>query len=175
MKRTNIIALLLFIVATLVCSSGFAHDSGKIEIDNSWVREAPPHAAVLGAYMTIENHMAKTAKLVHISSPDFARVEMHRSVEKDGMMHMIKQSSIKVPANGKVMLKPGGYHLMLMKPKRALKAGDTVSLTLKFADGTQSVISVPVKKDTGGMDMNMKMDMDHHEGHDSGNMHHDMH
>lgn len=173
MKITNHLALFLLLFGLLASTAGYAHTDGNVEIDHPWVREAPPNAQVLGAYMTIENHTSKAMKLVEVNSPAFGSVEMHRSIEKDGMMHMIKQSTIEVPAGGKIMLQPGGYHLMLMKPKHALKAGDKVSFTLKFADGTRSVISAPVKKDTGGMDMNM--DMNHSHNHDGGDMHHDMH
>ena len=193
MKTTTPLFALFVLLAGLVAgTSVFAHTSGNVEINDPWVREAPPNAQVLGAYMTIANHSAKAVSLMEVHSSAFDHVEMHRSMEKDGMMHMMKQDSIEIPAGGKVMLQPGSYHLMLMKPKHAFKAGDKVSFTLKFNDGSQSVISAPVKKATGGMDMNMHMDM-HHDGggeqhdmnmnmdhnHDSGgdmknDMHHDM-
>jgi hypothetical protein len=51
------------------------------------------------------------------------------------------------------VLKPGGYHVMLMKLTRPLAAGDEVTLTLDFSDGTTRTLTVPVKtfaEETGG-------------------------
>ena len=40
---------------------------------------------------------------------------------------------------------PGGLHLMLTGLNRALRAGDTVSLTLTLADGRTVPVSMPVR------------------------------
>jgi len=57
-----------------------------------------------------------------------------------GMMEMKPVSSIPVPANGSVELKPGGYHVMLMQLKNPLTTGGTVPLTLTFEKaGTKQV------------------------------------
>jgi periplasmic copper chaperone A len=157
-KFTSLNILFLMISSMLVCISSSAFAGGNVKIEGPWIREAPPHAAVLAGYLTIDNPSAKMVKLVHATSPAFGKIEMHRSVMKNGMMHMIKQASIRVPAKGKVKLAPDGYHLMLMKPKRELKAGDKVSMTLKFSNGVKTTINVPVKKAMGG---SMKMDMSH--------------
>lgn len=37
------------------------------------------------------------------------------------MMHV---HEVEVPAGGKVVFSPGGYHVMLMKPARTLAIGD---------------------------------------------------
>jgi copper(I)-binding protein len=168
MKATHRLAVIILSLAGLVTGTNVF--AGNVEINDPWVREAPPNAQVLAAYMTIANNSAKTVSLMEVQSPAFDHVEMHRSMVKDGMMHMMKQDSIEIPAGGKVMLQPGGYHLMLMKPKHALKAGDKVSFTLKFNDGSRSDVNAPVKKATGGMDMNM----DHSHSHDDNGMHHDV-
>jgi len=43
------------------------------------------------------------------------------------------------------MMKPGGYHLMLLGLKHDLKPGDTVALTLMFEKAGQMSLQAPVK------------------------------
>jgi copper(I)-binding protein len=45
---------------------------------------------------------------------------------------MQEVAQIDVPAGGSVELKPGGYHVMLMKLAAPIAAGDSVPVTLTF-------------------------------------------
>lgn len=148
------VTLLGLLLATSL--SALADD---ITITEPWVREGPPTARVLGGFMTISNGSDKDDALVSASSPDFERIEMHKTEMVDGMGKMIPQERIVVPAGGQVILKPGSYHLMLMMARRPLKAGDTVKLEATFSSGRQMNIDMPVKKDAGG-----GMDHSHHMG-----------
>jgi hypothetical protein len=142
----------------------WAHTDGGIVIENAWVREAPPVAKMLAAYMTIENHTDKEHVLTGVTSASFKKVEMHKSMQKDGMATMQKQKQLTIPAGGEIKLQPGGYHLMLFNPSKPLKAGDEVSFTLTFANGSVTTITAKVKKATGGHDMkNMDMNNMHHD------------
>ncbi len=91
-----------------------------------------------------------------VSSSDFNMVEMHKTEMVDGVGRMILQERIVVPAGGQVVLKPGSYHLMLMKAQRPLKAGDSIMVELSFESGKQT-IEMPVRKGEG-----MMMDHSHH-------------
>lgn len=120
-----------------------------LEAHDSWVREAPPNAQVMAAYLTLHNHSPKTRTLISLSSPSFQRVEMHRTEQHDGMTKMLAVSRVMLNRNGSVSFQPGGMHLMLIKPKKRYVTGDTISLTLIFADESTMMITVPVKKGTG--------------------------
>lgn len=125
-----------------------------------WVREAPPMARMLAGYVTLENKTGHAIKITGANSPAFAAVEMHRSVIKNGMAEMIKQAYVTVPAHGSFSFSPGHYHLMLMHPKRALKAGDSIRMTLRTARGHTLSFEMPVRKagaGEGGMHMPMNM------------------
>lgn len=126
--------------------------SADISVTEPWVREGPPAARVLGGFMTISNASDKDDALVGVTSPDFNMVEMHQTVMQDGMGKMIPQEQIVVPAGGKVVLKPGSYHLMLMMAKRGFKAGDIVNVELSFQSGSKMPVEMPVKKGEGMMD-----------------------
>jgi copper(I)-binding protein len=48
----------------------------------------------------------------------------------DRMMHMEKQDTVIIGPHASLTLKSGESHLMLMQPRRKLKHGDNVPITL---------------------------------------------
>ena len=48
---------------------------------------------------------------------------------------------------GEVVFAPGGRHIMLMEPLRALKAGDKVRITFTLSDGTKVAADFAVLRD----------------------------
>ncbi len=134
-----------------------AEEQATIRVNDPWVREAPPSATLTAAYMVIENTSSQEQTLVAATSPAFAKVEIHQTVKKeDGMMQMVPMPKLAIPASGKVVLKPGDYHIMLIDRKQDLKEGDKVDLTLEFASGDKVVLSAPVRK-MPAMEMNHPM------------------
>jgi len=130
--------------------------TGMPEVHNAWVREAPPTANVMAAYLTLHNPSSRVYTLTGLSSPDFKRVEMHRTEQHDGMSKMLSVPQVTLNSKGRVIFQPGNMHLMLVSPKKRLRAGDNITLTLFFTDesstksSTESSmkISLPVKKAT---------------------------
>ena len=132
--------------------AGLAQASDQIMVEDAWIREAPPGAAAMAGYMILHNHGDSERSLVSASSPAFASVQLHRTVMEEGMAKMVHQKAITVPAGGSVTFKPKDYHLMLMKPKQALKAGDTVEVTLVFEDGNSMTVPYEVRSASDGME-----------------------
>lgn len=151
----------LSVVAGLVFSAAVAADMG-VMVDNAWVREAPPGAMAMAGYMVVKNHGGSDKVLVDASSADFQSVMLHRTIIEGGMAKMVHQMAITIPAKGEVTFEPNGYHVMLMGPKRALKAGDTVEITLKFKEGESLKVVHEVRAAEAGQSMN----------HDRGGMSH---
>jgi periplasmic copper chaperone A len=51
----------------------------------------------------------------------------------NGVMRMRELTSgLDIPANGEVVLSPGGYHVMFTGLKQSLKPGDSVKVSLTF-------------------------------------------
>jgi copper(I)-binding protein len=63
---------------------------------------------------------------------------------QDNVMRMRQVPAIELPAGKTVALQPGGYHVMLMGLKHPVVEGDTVPLTLSFAnrDGSRETVQV---------------------------------
>ena len=117
-----------------------------IQIEDAWIREAPPGASAMVGYMTIRNHSAKNIILHQATSASFKAIEFHRSVEENGMYKMVPHLHLHIASGNKIELKPGDYHLMMFNPERPLKAGDTVEVELHFSNDIIHKATVAVKK-----------------------------
>lgn len=105
-----------------------------VDVVQPWSR--PAAAGTTGAgFMTLVNRGKAPDALVRVDTPLAGKVEIHRSSMEGNVMKMARQDTVPVPAGGQVVFAPGGYHLMLMNLKAALKPGDTVPATLTFASG----------------------------------------
>lgn len=146
-EMKTIISIISAVITILMFSSALAADS--IIVYDSWIRSAPPNAKVLAAYMYIMNESAEPRSLTAVSSSSFEKVEMHRTELHDGMMRMVNQKQLHIPAGESLLLEPGGYHLMLIKPKSVPKAGDKVKLQLYFDNGMILQVKAPVRAGKG--------------------------
>ncbi|QDJ50079.1 copper chaperone PCu(A)C [Bordetella hinzii] len=135
---------------------------GQIEVDDLWVRASAPGQENGAGYFEIENDAKAPDRLVAVSSAAAERVELHTVKTENGMARMREvEGGIEVPANGKVELKPGGYHVMFLKLKTPFAEGGTVPATLKFEKAGEVKVDFKVKpvSHNPGMDhghMNMK-------------------
>jgi hypothetical protein len=132
-----------------------------VEIESSWARPTAPGAKVGGAFMTLVGG-AQADRVVAGSSPVAAAVELHTHIMQEGVAKMRAIPGIDVPAGGRVELKPGGLHLMLINLKAPLKAGDTIPLTLRFEKAGEIEIRVPVATQPPAMAVGHG---EHHGGH----------
>ena len=118
-----------------------ARAADGITITDALSRATPAGAPTGVGYMTITNAGDAGDRLVSASSPAVDHVEIHEMAVKDGIMTMRPvPGGLSVPPHGSLVLKSGGYHLMLIKPKQPLKAGDTLPISLTFEKaGTRTV------------------------------------
>lgn len=126
-----------------------AKADGPAVVLDPWVREAPPQASAMAAYMTIENVKKTALKLTGARSPQFARVEIHEIVTENGMARMQEVKALTLAPGGKLVLEPGSTHVMLIGPKKPLPAGAPVELTLLWADGSKTLVKTAVRPRDG--------------------------
>jgi len=62
------------------------------------------------------------------------------------MMYMERQDKLVIPAQQKILFEPNGLHLMLIKPRKPLLAGDHVKLIFLFKNGNVININAAVQK-----------------------------
>ena len=141
MKR----AIKVVMLCTIFLLTAISSMAADISITVPWIREAPPTARMLAAYMTISNSSSHMVRLLSADSADFETIEIHRTEMQKGMSRMVMQSSLQINGGSAVKLEPGGYHLMLMKPGHVLKAGDKSTLKLHFDNGEIMSVTVVVR------------------------------
>jgi len=143
-------SILVVALALSALTPAFLSAAGTpLEVRDAWIREAPPTAGVLAAYMVISNAGTAPAAVSTFTSPDFGHVELHRTVMEGGVASMIPVDKLEIPAGASITLEPGGSHLMLIDPRRPLREGDTVTLIFQDGDGHASTFAVPVIRETG--------------------------
>ncbi len=130
------------VLFTSLLVGGLVFAQPKVEVKDAWVRAVPPTSKMSAAYMIIENKGKEADRLVDAKNNLSEITEIHETVE--GKMRRVK--AIEIPAGGKVELKPGGYHIMLINLKKPLKEGDKVELVLRFEKSGEVKVEAPVRK-----------------------------
>lgn len=136
MKHARLFALL----AGLSLAAGVhAAAADQVHASHAWIRVLPGTLPA-GGYVTLENRGDQPVALTGARSTAYAEVMLHHSSTQGGMSRMAMVESLAIPAHGSVVLGPGGYHLMLMKPAAAVLPGNRVQMQMQFDDGS----SLPV-------------------------------
>jgi len=140
--RQPVFAGLILALTSIAAATGEA----DVSVRDAWVREAPPGAAMMAGYMVLQNKTSRPQVLVAASSSSFETVMIHRTIAKEGMTGMEHAPKIELLPKASLLFAPGGYHLMLLNPKRTLHAGDRVDITLEFRGGLVLPVAYEVRK-----------------------------
>ncbi len=134
--------LLLFLVFPAWSSA-----QPSIQIENAYIRELPPNVETAAVYMTIHNVGQHPMTLNEVRTDAANSAMLHQTSMQNGMMVMEHLMTLELDGKTSVSLAPGGLHIMLMGLRQNLRAGDTVNLTLHFANGLVLNSSVPIVRD----------------------------
>ena len=139
------------LVASLgLCSvaSAWAHNYqvGQMDIDDLWVRASAPGQTNGAGYLTVENDGKTADRLLTVSSDVADRVELHTIETENGVARMRHvPAGLEVPADGKLSLAPGGYHIMFMGLKQPFTEASNVTATLTFEKAGDVPVTFHVK------------------------------
>ena len=139
----------LAVISALASAAGpDAKREGEVGllIDHPFARATPPGAKTAAVYLTIDNADKTTDRLLRASSPIAGGVVLHQMAEKGGMMTMRAVPSFEIIPGGRLELAPGGYHLMLIDLKQALRPGERFPLMLTFEHAGTITTSVVVEE-----------------------------
>lgn len=132
--------------ASLLLAMSAVPAGAQISVHAPWLRETPPASKVGAGYATIVNQGKSDDRLLGVTTEVADQVEIHSMTMDGNIMRMRPVAGgLAIPAGGKVALKPGGYHLMLIGLKRTLKRGEMVPLTFRFARAGAVTIRVHVE------------------------------
>ena len=123
------------VVLILIASLAQSFAASPITIERPWARASAPGQAVGGGFMTILHQGATEDRLVSATTPIAREVQIHTMNMDGGVMRMRPvEGGLAIPAGGRVVLQPGGLHLMFMELSAPLVAGSTFPVTLRFAN-----------------------------------------
>jgi copper(I)-binding protein len=142
MHTSKILLGALVALLPILGSAQSAPVEPSLKITDAWAKTTVPGGSVSAAYMQISS--AKPLKLIKAESPLTPNVEIHNMSMKEGVMEMRAVEAIDVPAGKSVALKPGGFHIMLIKVNKPINKGDTVPLKLTFETPDKKLFSVDV-------------------------------
>jgi periplasmic copper chaperone A len=139
MKRVSLLACFAILSATATLA-------GDVMVMAPYARASlTPTAKTGAAYADLMNHGAGDDTLLSITSPAAARVELHESVDENGVMKMRAVEKLVLAPHATVHLAPGGTHLMMFDLVAPLKAGDALPFTLVFEKAGAIDVTIPVK------------------------------
>ena len=130
----------LILAAILACAAlpAFARDKADAcvpVVRDAWIRLVPGGMPMHAGFARIDNPCNVAFTITGVSSDSYDSASLHESTLVNGISRMRELPRMVLPAHGGVELKPGGMHLMLMDPKKPLKAGDRVVLRFKIGKG----------------------------------------
>lgn len=134
MSRLPLILLLIFSPIALA----------ELDVRDPWIKNLPPSVPVRAGYMTIHNPQSIAVSIVSLRSDAFASIEIHQTIEQDGMMSMEQVPSLKIEPNSSVQLAPGGLHLMMMNPSEPTQPGDQLEIVIVLDDGSEQRVEMQV-------------------------------
>lgn len=140
--------LFLRIVAFALLSLMAGICVAELKVTHAWVKLAPPSSTVNAAYMQLTNESPQPQVVTQISADCCAMTMLHKTRYEQDRAIMDHLTQLTIPAQTTVELKPGDLHIMLMKPHKPLALNDSIIVTLTFADGTQQLIPLFVKRDS---------------------------
>lgn len=139
-------SLFLISLALLSAPAAAQTSAEQISVHEPWVRLNAPGTQVSAAFMVLRNAGEREIKLTQVDSTIAKASELHNHFHEGGVMKMRQVPAISIPAKGETALKPGSYHLMLIDLKSPLTEGETVAVTLGFADGSRKKVDAKVTR-----------------------------
>jgi periplasmic copper chaperone A len=113
--------------------------SVTVQITDAWIRWLPGSLPA-GGYLTVVNSGDRPVSLTGASCDEYARVTLHQSRQQGGVASMVPVSALTIAPHSRLAFESAGYHLMLEQPKKPIRPGDRMTVTIHFG----SDLAIPV-------------------------------
>jgi periplasmic copper chaperone A len=126
-------------------------DEPNLRVDGAWMRAVPPSVSDTAIYCTITNlgkdKVALTGGKTSIANSVEPMVMTKSGEGTKQELGMASVDSLEVPPGEKLVLEPGGNHLMVMGLKKHPAEGEKVNLTITLEPGNHEVrLEIPVSR-----------------------------
>ena len=145
---TSRLTLGLVVLASALagCHRGTHQQATTFEMEDAWVRAAPDSGSTTAAYIRFVNGTADTVVVSHFSSEDARVVELHESsTDSVGESHMAMRDSLVIAPAHTLVMRPGGYHLMLIGTTHGLTPGKMIRVVMHLSNGAIVATSARVQ------------------------------
>jgi len=138
MRRLS--AFLIAVAGSTAMLTAAAQTPPALAVTDAWARATAPGAPVGAVYLVIDNTAGQADRLLAVATDRAERCEVHTMVHDGDLMKMRRVDPLPVAAGERIVLEPGGTHVMLMGLKSPLVEGDSLILVMNFEHaGTRRV------------------------------------
>ena len=113
---------------------------GDVQINDLRVSQPIPGQTMSAGYFQITNHSDRVLTLIGVEANIAERVELHQSMNMNGMNHMRPLQSAHIQPGETLVFEPGGRHLMLIGVQATQAENLTPELTFRFTDGSELIV-----------------------------------
>ncbi|WP_017671043.1 copper chaperone PCu(A)C [Blastomonas sp. AAP53] len=115
----------------------------QLLVEKAYVKLSPVADNPSVLYFTVRGGPEDT-DLRSITSPWILRLEMHETVEENGMSMMRPISAVEVPKRGTVEFAPGGKHVMIWGIDEAAKKAGKAEFVFAFGNGEKIAVDARI-------------------------------
>ena len=135
-------AVPLLLASLTLAAASLAAPPAPVVASQAWARPTFQGSGASSGYVTLT--ATEPLMLVGASTSAAGIVEIHQMKLEGDVMKMRAVDSIALAPGQPFVLKPGGYHFMLMDLKAPFKKGGRIALNLQFRDarGAERLLAV---------------------------------
>ncbi|WP_114951912.1 copper chaperone PCu(A)C [Sphingosinicella terrae] len=137
-------AVPLLAVLLLAAACGGAPHSPQATVEDAVVTLPAVAGRSGAAYFTVSTNHGPT-RLTGITSPRVGRIELHETVEQNGVATMRPIGEASFSPDSPLVFEPGGSHAMLFEVDPALRPGDRLSLTFALDPAPSMKVEAEVR------------------------------
>lgn len=131
--RSGACGLLIAAMSLLLASGSIAHGGeGTLKVAEAWVPVTGKVGTDVPLLLTVRNESDVADALLRVRCPVSNFSEKHTVDRGEGAPAMRVIRSIPIAAGGTTVLKPAGFHVMLLQTRQPLAAGEKFTCSIAF-------------------------------------------
>jgi copper(I)-binding protein len=132
--------VVIAVTFALLAWSSPASPAPRLRIEDAYIPQ-PASPNVVTAYFTVVDSGGAGDELIGLTSDVSGGTMIYRGT----IQSMQMMATLRVPAHGRLVFSPSGYHVMLEQPIRSLRQGEHVQLTFTFRRSAAITLQAPVR------------------------------